>query len=286
MSDLKLFPAEFRGSIVHTLTVGGRPAWIAREIGAVLGYAGDGKRFVGKITSDWCDDLVSNVDFEILVGDDLAAVKAELDVISPATKGLVVLYESGLHMALVKTHMPAGRALRRFLVTEVLPQLVRTGAYTPTPTPTPIEARPTIDVRVAREFRLAAKVDLDNRKFRAGMLTETADVLFALDRIDGDTWAACVIGAAEIALGQPLPMLYDAATRGWLPPEGVAQQLRIPITDVIAIANVLGITSDRALALPVPTRGSTGWTVSFHFSPKAIAQIDAWVEDNADQRAA
>lgn len=285
MSDLVLFPADFRGTTIHTLTVRGRPAWIAREVGAILGYTDNGKRFVTKITGHWCDDLLAGTDYDILVGDELADVKAAVPSVPTQAKGLLVLYESGLHMALVKTQMAVGRALRRFLVTEVLPQIVRTGAYAPTADVPAVQAPP-IDVAAAREFRLAAKLDLDDRKFRSRSLNETADLLFAADRIDGDIWVACVIGAAEIALGQPLPMLYSAATRGWLPPDAVAMRLRVPVNDILAIASVLGITTDHTLSIPVPTHGASGWTVSFRFSPKAVAQIDAWLDDHVEQRAA
>ena len=53
MSELQLYPFEFRGNTVHTLTLDGRPAWIAREIGEALGYAREGKRLVNKIKGEW-----------------------------------------------------------------------------------------------------------------------------------------------------------------------------------------------------------------------------------------
>ena len=127
-------------------------------------------------------------------------------------------------------------------MSEVLPQIVPKGAYAPVDAAQLVPVS-TFDVASAREYRLAAKLD-----------------------------------AAELALGHPLPMLYCAATNGWLPPDAVGMQLRVPDND--------GITTDPTRSVPVPTRGPTGWAVSFRFSPKAVAQIDAWVDDHAETRAA
>jgi len=72
----------------------------------------------------------------------------------------IVLTESGMHMACIKTDKPVGRALRRFLVEHVLPKLHRREEYPKTvPLPT---AAPTPEKRVAsiswKEFKAAHKI--------------------------------------------------------------------------------------------------------------------------------
>jgi hypothetical protein len=54
MSDgLMCITNNFEGRALTTLTYKGRPAWIAREVGAVMGYSHGGKRLANKITGDW-----------------------------------------------------------------------------------------------------------------------------------------------------------------------------------------------------------------------------------------
>ncbi len=281
MSDLKLHSALFQGQTIHTLTVDGRPAWIARQVGDILGYA-NGKRLVGKITLEWGDDFVLGKDYALLTGADLLAVKSQVDAISPNAKGLLVLFESGLHLALVKTQMPLGRALRRFLVDEVLPQLVRTGAYQPAG---PVEVSPpaTLDVAAIREVRLAARVDLDDRKFRCDELRRTADLLRLTRRIDGDMWAKCTIAACEIALGHTLPGLHAAIDK-WTDAAALAAKLDVPVPKVMGAAGMLRLLEDKpGLARPVPTRDEGGrWTVTFAFSTTAAAQIEGWLAETSD----
>ena len=53
-------------------------------------------------------------------------------VVKWVAEGLVRMQPvCGLHLVLAKTNLPIGKRLRRFLVDEVLPQLVRTGRYAP-----------------------------------------------------------------------------------------------------------------------------------------------------------
>lgn len=136
---------EFEGHKVTTVVWEGRPVWIAREVGEALGYPNEGARFADKVRSEWAEEFIEGVDFEMLTNGRLATFK-ELPTVSVGsqTKALLVLTESGLHLALLKTRKPAGQRLRRLLATEVLPQLVRTGQYAPTAATAPaLPAPPT-----------------------------------------------------------------------------------------------------------------------------------------------
>jgi prophage antirepressor-like protein len=277
VSQLKLHPALFQGKPVHTLTVDGRPAWVAREVGATIGYANHGKRFVGCITDEWSDDFVAGVDYALLTGADLAAIKADVDAVSPHAKGVLVLFESGLHMALLKTHMPLGRALRRFLVDEVLPRLVRNEA------PAPAPPEPPRDVALLRELRLAARVDLDDRKFRSEQLRRTADLLYLCHRLDGRTWSLCAISAAEIALGRTLRSLYPPPAPTFTPVEVVAVELGVEDHVVLEAAQRLGLLFQPDRARPVPVHHEGVWDVAFEFTSEAIDQIEAWIAETRDE---
>jgi prophage antirepressor-like protein len=169
MTALISLKSCFEDRTLTTLELDGRPCWIAREVGRTLGYEQEGLRFVTQITGRWADELIEGVDYRIVRGEELKAIKEllgtfddtgsvssncvhdpgsvstkagvapELDtperfddtgsVPSRVNRQLLVLFESGLHIACLKTTKPLGRKLRRFLATEVLPQLARTGEY-------------------------------------------------------------------------------------------------------------------------------------------------------------
>lgn len=125
----------FEGHQVVVFEFRGRKAVIARHVGEVLGYADDAKQFVRNITTDWGDDLIEGTDWDYVRGPELRDLKDVLELggnLPPSrAQTVVVLYEQGIHSALLKTDKPAGRRLRRFLADEVMPELARTGSYAP-----------------------------------------------------------------------------------------------------------------------------------------------------------
>jgi len=127
----------FEGAPLALVTFKDRPAFIAREVGAVLGYAEGGGKLVNKITQDWTEELQEGEDFLTLDGADLAALSDPTDLVGSKTRRLVVLFESGLHGVLLLSRQPKARAMRRWLREEVMPQLARSGTYSPDRTLTP-----------------------------------------------------------------------------------------------------------------------------------------------------
>src|SRR5690606_32845822 len=103
----------FDGRALTTIDLDGRHAWVAREVGEAIGYAQRGKRFASMITGDWSGELLQGHDYAVLTGRELSAFKEGVfkgtgSVPLGGNRGLVVLFESGLHLSLVKTHKPAG----------------------------------------------------------------------------------------------------------------------------------------------------------------------------------
>lgn len=123
---------DFEGRPITTIQYRGRPCWIAREVGQALGYDHGGHRFVNQVLGRWADELVEESDYMIVRGNELAALKdfVGTDLVpSKSNRELLLLFESGLHLACLRTTKPMGKKLRRFLAVEVLPQLIRTGEY-------------------------------------------------------------------------------------------------------------------------------------------------------------
>ena len=134
-----------------------QPCFIAREIGEALGYANGGKRFASSITGRWSSDMVEGKHYAILSQQQLhmlAQLKGSTTGTFP-NRGLIVLFEAGLNIALLRTSMSAGVRLRAWLAERAMPALARgravdahgeviEGSYT----------RPALDTNDLRQRRL------------------------------------------------------------------------------------------------------------------------------------
>ncbi len=233
---------QFEGRPLTILTVGDRPAWIAREVGTAIGYASGGKRLVSLVTDEWSDEFIAGHDYVFVQGDDLASLKSASPAAAVAAKAPVILllFEPGLHLVLTKTSKPVGRRLRRFLVDEVLPKLVR--GEEPKPTPT-VSVGLTLHggeaLRWVREIRLAHRVDLDDRSYRAGALHQCVRLLHGAGRLDDDEAAEWEVRIAELALGHALEELRQIGSDLTPPPPdagGIAADV---------ISELLGVSPSR-----------------------------------------
>jgi hypothetical protein len=160
-----------------TLDLGGRLGWRAKTIGALLGYAGQGRRLVAKIRSEWLSEFLHGHDY-LKLDDDL------------------VLLKPGLDLVLSRTNKQVGKRLRRHVVDEVLPMLSGGDGGVVT-----IEST---NILVERERRLRGKLDLADRRFRSSTLQHVARVLRDLGKVTDDDFSRCLLAAAEIALGEPV----------------------------------------------------------------------------------
>jgi hypothetical protein len=127
-----------------------RPCVIAAAVGRALGYADGGRSLTERVRGEWADEMIRARDFAVLEGDDLREFKAlpalsTEGVVSPNTRSLAVLYESGWDLVCIKTEKPEGVCLRRcFSAREEWPTSARQKWSTRGwPTPAWIEARRT-----------------------------------------------------------------------------------------------------------------------------------------------
>ncbi len=209
--------SEFEGKTLVTLTYEGRPCWVAREIGRILGYSRDGRRLLHKINDKWHDELVEDHDYTVLRGEDLEEFKASMLVGDAGARlkkhrpPMLLLFEPGLHLVLSKSGKPAGQRLRRFLLDDVLPRLAAKHPSWVHPTPTstlfvPHQGR-ALDRKALREQRLMAQYELSRRMFQSEALRRTVQTLAHLGRISDDQAQSYEVLATEIALGTELPGL-------------------------------------------------------------------------------
>ena len=300
MNSLTTFSHDFEGEPIVTLSYDGRPAWVARHIGARLGYSHGGKRMPGKILKDWNEDFIEGQDYVLLAGAELAALREAGEdqaggVSHKARREVLLLFESGLWMALVKTRKAIGRRLRRFLVEAVLPQIARTGRYLPedasrqTSLPlVPVEATRALVkappsevqlVRLERERRLAARQELDCRKFESGMLRQTVRSLHEAEQIDQVTRLAYEVVAAEIALGRELPELRPVVHEIWQSPTQIAQTAGVSVQAIGRLISKLGLRGTEGLSRQVinKAKGSDRTVFTFVYNDRAVEQILAAV---------
>lgn len=300
MSDFHALTLPFEGEPLTTLTWDGKPAWVGREIGRRLGYAGNGKRLVTRIGREWADEFIEGKDYVLLSGDELAAFKAAVGLGTPEVPsragGLLLLLEPGLHLVLTKTNKPIGVRLRRFLVDEVLPQLVRTGSYAPRGPTVVVEETvlvvafdaapppPPTGLAVRREERLARQantrekwVDFCQRKLQVDTLHRTVDALAADGVVDRDVAASLEVTAAEIALGRDLSALKPALQESWTSPSELAARWGVPVQRIGKVISALGIRGDARFSKQVlnKARGHDRTVFTFVYNGDGKALVEA-----------
>jgi prophage antirepressor-like protein len=302
MSTLSTLTLPFEGEPLTTLTWDGQPAWVCRQIGARLDYAKSGKRLVSRIRREWADEFIEGKDYVILSGPELAHLKAFAGRGTPGVPSragsLMLLLESGLHLVLTRTDKPIGKRLRRFLADEVLPQLARTGAYSPDAPPkdTPdlvVVSLPVREVPLSRqrEARLARQaetrerwVDLCDRRLKVATLHRAIDRCKDEGELPDDVAAALEVTAAEIALGADLSGLKPATER-WVSPTEIGKRWGVSANKVGRVITKAGIRGDERFSKRVmnKARGHNRVVFSFVYNAAGEAIIDDLLASEGQQ---
>ncbi|MCK6529683.1 hypothetical protein L6R50_19730 [Myxococcota bacterium] len=297
---------EFEGHALVTLVHDGRPCWIARQVGEAIGYALGGRRLVNLIRGEWSAEFEEGKDYDLLTGKALLAVRAlpvnDTGCVSLKSNfGLMVLYESGVHLVATKTRRPAGVRLRRFLADEVLPQLARDGHYSPgrtvragrivardeaATTPAPVR-QDEDELERLREERAGRELVLQERVFQVGALRQALHAVREAGDVAPAILAAYEVFAAEIALGTSLPDLRPSVPPGWESPTRIARRLGVSPQWIGRVISHLGLRGNLpGLSRPVLTRarGSDLTVVSYLYSPEAVRRIEVAVTRHPEPR--
>lgn len=121
---------QFEERDVAVVELEGEHLWSARQVASALDYERP-DQLVTNITSVWSDELLEGTDYLVVRGDELAALKAVAPgLVDARAPSLLMLTESGVHLVALLSRQPAAVRLRRWLATEVLPALRRSGTYT------------------------------------------------------------------------------------------------------------------------------------------------------------
>lgn len=115
-----IFEADGKRLALHR--VGNDWGCKARELGRLLGYAGEGRKLVDKVSGDWSSEFVEGVDF-------VRGSGGVTESVTPVQSHEIVLTRSGINLVCLLSKKPLGRALRRWLASDVLVQIAATGSY-------------------------------------------------------------------------------------------------------------------------------------------------------------
>ncbi|HIV63014.1 MAG TPA: phage antirepressor KilAC domain-containing protein [Candidatus Butyricicoccus avistercoris] len=111
MNELKIFENPEFGEI-RTVEVNGEPWFVGKDVAKVLGYI------------DTSDALKKHIDEE----DKLSRCFAD----SGQSRKMYIINESGLYSLILSSKLPTAKAFKRWVTSEVLPAIRRTGGYIPT----------------------------------------------------------------------------------------------------------------------------------------------------------
>lgn len=175
MNKLKVFSNPEFGKI-RTVEVNGEPRLVGKDVAQALGY------------SNPRDALAKHVDPE-----DKGVAKCDTP---SGVQEMTIINESGLYSLVLSSKLPGAKKFRRWVTSEVLPAIRKTGQYTARPmTDYQMES---IRVRKAQLLeRLAKEYDGTYRQVLQAHATKelTGEYLLPLPRIGQKTYSAEEIGA-------------------------------------------------------------------------------------------
>ena len=122
MNDLTVFENEEFGS-VRTLSMDGDPWFVGKDVATALGYKEPTKAAREKVDPE--DRGMSKMD----------TPRGEQEV--------VIINESGLYSLILSSKLPKAKAFKRWVTSEVLPALRKTGSYSVKPEPPVFEPKRT-----------------------------------------------------------------------------------------------------------------------------------------------
>lgn len=104
---------NFEQNEVRTILVNGEPYFVGKDVAGVLGY------------SNTKDALLRHVDSEDKMGSRITT--------SGQSREMTIINESGLYSLILKSKLPNARKFKRWVTSEVLPTIRKTGSYTNVP---------------------------------------------------------------------------------------------------------------------------------------------------------
>lgn len=107
MNDLQIF--NFENNEVRTQLIDGEPWFIGKDVSDLLGYSNSPKALKDHVDED--DKLTERI------------------VMSGQNRDVTIINESGLYSLIIKSKLPNAKRFKRWVTSEVLPSIRKTGSY-------------------------------------------------------------------------------------------------------------------------------------------------------------
>ena len=110
-TEIKIFTSDIFGEI-RTCQVNNQIMFVGKDVATALGYSNSQKAIRDHVDDD--DKLT------------------ERFVLSGQARSVIIINESGLYALILSSKLPQAKAFKRWVTSEVLPQIRQTGGYIPT----------------------------------------------------------------------------------------------------------------------------------------------------------
>lgn len=159
MNELKIFNSPEFGQ-VRTLTIGGEPWFVGKDVAVALGYTNPQKAIRDHVDAE---DMTVNESFTV-----------------NGTKGILI-NESGLYSLVMGSKLPTAKQFKHWITSEVIPSIRKYGAYL---TPEKVEEvllnpdtliKLATELKAEREARKNAELEAASAKQLIGELKPKAD---------------------------------------------------------------------------------------------------------------
>lgn len=111
-NQIEIFKNEEFGEI-RILTINNEPYFVGKDVASILGYSNPRKA------------LIDHVDEEDKIQNDGVTIRDSIG----RTQKPVVVNESGLYSLILSSKLPTAKKFKRWVTSEVLPQIRKTGSY-------------------------------------------------------------------------------------------------------------------------------------------------------------
>ena len=111
-TDIVTFKHKLFGDIRTTTNEQGEPLFVGKDVAEALGYSDPQKALKMHVDDD--DKLTRQI------------------VVSGQRRTIIFITESGLYSLVLSSKLPQARVFKRWVTSEVLPQIRKTGGYIPT----------------------------------------------------------------------------------------------------------------------------------------------------------
>lgn len=190
MNNLQIFDSPDFGQI-RTIQQNGEPWFVGKDVADILGYQ-NGSRDVNRHVDEDDRQNYQNGTFE-------------------SNRGLTIINESGLYSLILSSKMPKAKEFKRWVTSEVIPAIRKTGKYEAMAQAVPINDEPATDftqLEFDRRIRIAAIIASCRRE----RLPLVAKVL-SLDLEGMVPLMPAHITEAEQAAYQYISSVYDSLER-------------------------------------------------------------------------